>query len=210
MINQPEPRYRTVYDKFAPDYEKAIGWLERRFLRGLRERALARVPPASHLLEIGAGTGLNFAHYPHGAHGVASELSGEMLKIAATKPNRPSQVHLLQANAHALPFPDDSFEAAFCTLVFCSVPDPLRGLAEIGRVLRPGGTLIMLEHVRPNGWLGPVLDAVSRLTVPFLDDHFNRRTAAAVAASGFRLECVEEHTRGICNIIEAKKIRGER
>jgi ubiquinone/menaquinone biosynthesis C-methylase UbiE len=141
-----------VYDKLAPDYEKAIGWLERRFFKGLRERALASVPADSRVLEIGAGTGLNFAHYPHGAHGVASELSCEMLKIAAAKTNRPARVHLLQANAHALPFPENTFDAAFCTLVFCSVPDPLRGLREIRRILRPGGRLVMLEHVRPVCW----------------------------------------------------------
>ena len=194
-----------VYDKFAPVYDKAIGWLERSFFKGLRERALAAVPSDSRVLEIGAGTGLNFAHYPLGARGVASELSGEMLKIAATKANRPAGVGLLQANACALPFPDDTFDAAFCTLVFCSVPDPLRGLREIRRVLRPSGALIMLEHVRPHGWLGPAFDGLSKFTAHFFEDHFNRRTADTVTAAGFQLLRVEEHTRGIFNIITANK-----
>ncbi len=200
-----EPRFRAVYDKLAPDYEKAIGWLERKFFKGLRERALACVPPDSRVLEIGAGTGLNFAHYPHGTRGVASELSGEMLKIAATKANRPAGVHLLQANAHALPFPDNAFDAAFCTLVFCSVPDPVRGLREIHRVLRDGGKLIMLEHVRPTGALGLFFDAISKITVPLFDDYFNRETAANVTAAGFHLQRVEQHTRAIFNIIIAQK-----
>lgn len=194
-----------VYDKLAPDYEKAIGWLERRFFKGLRERALACVPAEAHVLEIGAGTGLNFAHYPRGACGVASELSGEMLKIAATKANRPAGVHLVQANAHALPFPDNTFDAAFCTLVFCSVPEPVRGLREIRRVLRDGGKLIMLEHVRPTGALGPVFDALSKITVPLFDDHFNRRTADTATQAGFQLLNVEQHTRGIFNIINGQK-----
>ena len=194
-----------VYDKLAPDYEKAIGWLERNFFKGLRERALACVPPEARVLEIGAGTGLNFAHYPRGACGVASELSGEMLKIAATKANRPAGVHLLQANAHALPFPDNSFDAAFCTLVFCSVPEPVRGLREIYRVLRPGGKLIMLEHVRPDGWLGPLFDALSKATVPLFEDHFNRRTADTVQQAGFQIRQIEQHTRAIFNIINAEK-----
>jgi ubiquinone/menaquinone biosynthesis C-methylase UbiE len=148
---------------------------------------------------------LNFAHYPQGACGVASELSGEMLKIAATKTNRPAEVYLLQANAHALPFADNSFDAAFCTLVFCSVPEPVRGLREIRRVLRPGGKLTMLEHVRPTGILGPVFDAVSQITARLFDDHFNRQTAANVTAAGFQFLNVEQHTRGIFNIINAEK-----
>jgi ubiquinone/menaquinone biosynthesis C-methylase UbiE len=196
---------RPVYDKLAPDYEKALGWLERRFFKGLRERALACMPTESRVLEIGAGTGLNFAHYPRGACGVASELSGEMLKIAATKTNRPAGVHLLQANAHALPFADNSFDAVFCTLVFCSVPDPLRGLREMRRVLRDGGKLIMLEHVRPDGWLGPVFDVLSKATVPLFEDHFNRRTADTAQQAGFQIRKVEKHTRAIFNIIIAEK-----
>jgi ubiquinone/menaquinone biosynthesis C-methylase UbiE len=196
---------KPVYDKLAPDYEKAIGWLERRFFKGLRERALAQLPMDSRVLEIGAGTGLNFAHYPRGASGVASELSCEMLKIAAAKTNRPAGVHLLQANAHALPFADKSFDAVFCALVFCSVPDPLRGLREARRVLRDGGQLIMLEHVRPDGWLGPVLDALNKVTVPLFEDHFNRRTAETVQQAGFNLRLVEKHTRAIFNIIIADK-----
>lgn len=200
-----QPPQTAVYDRFAPEYERVIGWLERHFMRGLRARTLAQVPfESGPVLEIGAGTGLNFAHYPPHAQGVASEISQEMLAIAAQKNNRPADVGLLQADVQALPFPDDSFATAFCTLVFCSVPDAAQGLAEVRRVLRPGGTLIMLEHVRAARWWGAVCDAVSCLTVPLCADHFNRRTAATVAKAGFNVTSCQEYAHGVCQIIVAQ------
>lgn len=195
----------AVYDRFAPDYERVIGWLERHFMRGLRARTLAQVPFAKGpVLEIGAGTGLNFGYYPPDAQGIASELSHEMLALAAQKSTRPAGVKLLQADAQALPLPDNSFAVAFCTLVFCSVPDAAQGLAEVRRVLRPDGVLVMLEHVRAARWWGAVCDAVSCLTVPLCADHFNRRTAETVAQVGFSVTQCEEHAHGVCQIITAR------
>ncbi|MDQ1593415.1 MAG: hypothetical protein QOG71_4042 [Pyrinomonadaceae bacterium] len=153
------------------------------------------------LLEIGAGTGLNFQHYPPGAHGAATEPSREMLRLARTKPP-PAGVRLVQNRAEALPFADDTFDAAFATLVFCSVASPTHAFAELRRVVRAGGRVVLLEHVRPSGLLlGHAFDALSFFTVRLFDDHFNRRTAADAERAGLRLLRVEPHALGIVQLI---------
>ena len=193
-------RSKAVYDRFATRYDAALRPLERWFLAGWRERMLSELPDGARILEVGAGTGLNFPFYPQGARGVASELSCEMLKVARCK-ERPESVHLVQTSAEELPFPQASFDAAFATLVFCSLPNPQRAFAELRRVVRPGGTIALLEHVRPRGLLGPLFDALSLLTVALFDDHFNRRTADEASRAGLELIRVERHVLGIFNII---------
>jgi SAM-dependent methyltransferase len=155
---------------------------------------------SSRILEIGAGTGLNFAHYPHDAHGAATEPSREMLRRAREKA-RPAAVHLVQNSAEALPFADDTFDAAFATLVFCSLASPSKAFAELRRVVRAGGRVVLLEHVRPTGVLGYVFDALSFFTVRLFQDHFNRRTAEDARRAGLRLLRVEPHALGIIQLI---------
>ncbi|HEV7903203.1 MAG TPA: class I SAM-dependent methyltransferase [Pyrinomonadaceae bacterium] len=154
----------------------------------------------SRILEIGAGTGLNFAHYPRNAHGAATEPSREMLRRARQKA-RPARVHLVQNSAEALPFADDTFDAAFATLVFCSLASPPGAFAELRRVVRAGGRVVLLEHVRPANPLGYVFDALSFFTVRLFRDHFNRRTAEDARRAGLRLLRVEPHALGIIQLI---------
>ncbi|MDT4952464.1 MAG: hypothetical protein QOJ02_602 [Acidobacteriota bacterium] len=196
-------RKPAVYDRFASHYDRAIAPLERLILARLRAETLAALPVDNRVLEVGAGTGLNFPFYPGGAHGVASELSCEMVKIARGK-SRPSSLHLVQTSAEQLPFPDASFDAAFATLVFCSVASPQKAFSELRRVVRPNGTVALLEHVRPKGILGLLFDALSILTVALFDDHFNRRTAEEANRAGFELLRVERRLLGIINIIVMK------
>jgi SAM-dependent methyltransferase len=152
------------------------------------------------LLEIGAGTGLNFPYYPPDARGAATEPSREMLRLAQTKPH-PEGVRLVQASAEALPFACAAFDAAFATLVFCSVASPPQAFAELRRVVRAGGRVVLLEHVRPPNPLGYVFDLISRLTVRLCDDHFNRRTADEARRAGLRIVRVERHALGIIQLI---------
>jgi phosphatidylethanolamine/phosphatidyl-N-methylethanolamine N-methyltransferase len=193
-------RKPPVYDRCAPNYDRLIAPLERKFLARWRAQTLAAIPVDSRILEVGAGTGLNFPFYPRAARGVASEPSYEMLKIARGK-NRPEGLHLVQSSAERLPFPDASFDAAFATLVFCSVASPRDAFLELRRVVRPGGQIVLLEHVRPNGLLGYFFDALSLLTVLLFDDHFNRRTAEEASRAGLQLLRVERRALGIINLI---------
>ena len=110
-------------------------------------------------------------------------------------------VRLVRGRAEELPFADDEFDAGLATLVFCSVESPARAFGELRRVVRPGGRVVLLEHVRPQGLLGYAFDALSKLTVALCDDHFNRRTADEARRAGLSVERVEPHWRGVFQII---------
>lgn len=200
----PAPESKARYDDFAEHYEGVMSPLQRWGLVGLRVETLRQLPPG-RILEIGAGTGLNFVHYPPDARGVAGEFSREMLKIASTK-TRPPGVQLLQNRAEDLPFEDHSFDAAFATLVFCSVESPLKAFAEIRRVVRPGGTVVLLEHVRPRGILGPLFDLLNVFTVRLFEDHVNRRTAKLVSEAGLEVVHVKSRLFGIVNLIKCRVV----
>lgn len=190
------------YDDVAQYYERVMSPLQRWGLLRLRQETITQLP-AGRILEIGAGTGLNFVHYPADAHGVATEFSREMLRIADTK-TRPPGVQLLQNRAESLPFKNHSFDAAFATLVFCSVESPAQAFAELKRVVRPGGTVLLLEHVRPRGILGPLFDLFNVFTTRLFDDHVNRRTAAMVAEAGLEVVDVKSRLLGIINLIKCR------
>lgn len=191
---------RRTYDAVAPHYDQGMRPLDRWLLGRLREKTLSELPQVGRILEIGAGTGRNFIYYPEEASGVATEPSPEMLKIAAGK-TRPRSVHLIQSGAEQIPFKNDSFHAAFATLVFCSVESPQKGFAEIRRVVGSGGKVVLLEHVRPGGLLGVLSDILNLITAPLFGDHVNRRTAREAEAAGLTVERVEKRLLGIINLI---------
>ena len=193
----------TKYDQIAPHYDASTRRFERWWLGDLRAQTLRLLPPNSRILEVGAGTGLNFVLYPPGMSGAATEKSREMLKFAREKP-RPSQVSLVQNCAEELPFSDSSFDAAFATLVFCSVASPVKAFEELRRVVRSGGTVVLLEHVRPNGLLGPLFDVLNFVVEPLFEDHFNRRTVETARASGLEVLEVRKHAWGIVNLITCR------
>jgi ubiquinone/menaquinone biosynthesis C-methylase UbiE len=194
-------KQKHVYDRLAAGYDRAMRPLERVGLARLRARVLAEMPATGRLLEVGAGTGGNFPFYPPGAVAACAEPSREMLLRARDKPGRPAGARLFQAVAERLPFDDDTFDAAFATLVFCSVASPARAFAELRRVVRAGGRVALVEHVRPRGPLGYAFDALSLLTVPLFEDHFNRRTAAEASRAGLKVERVENQLLGIVQLI---------
>jgi ubiquinone/menaquinone biosynthesis C-methylase UbiE len=194
---------KSVYDEIAPHYDRGIRHFERWFLSGLRRKLLAQLPADSSILELGAGTGLNFGYYPPRVHGAASEPSTEMLRIASTK-LKPDGVCLVQSCAEQLPFRNGVFDAAFATLVFCSVTSPEQAFAEIRRVVKPGGTVLLLEHVRPKGLLGPLFDLMNLITKPLFGDNLNRRTAALAGTNGLKLIDVESRYLGVLNLISCR------
>lgn len=191
---------KARYDDIAKYYEGVIGPFERWMLPGLREKALKLLPADSCVLEVGAGTGLNFVYYPSGVSGVATEVSREMLKLAGEK-SRPERVSLVQSRAEDLPFQSHSFAAAFATLVFCSVAEPVKGLAEMCRVVRPGGMVVLLEHVRPAGVLGLLFDLMNVFTWRLFEDNVNRRTAELARKAGLEVIRIEKSRLGIINLI---------
>jgi len=149
------------------------------------------------VLEVGVGTGLNFPFY----------VPGQVERVEAVDPDSAMLVYagrnqekalvpitLTQASAEALPFADQTFDSAVVTLVFCSVTDPMRGLQEIQRVLKPGGTLLLFEHVRAHGAMAARLqDALVPLTTRLCGNcHWNRDTLQTVKAAGFHITRLRE------------------
>ena len=178
---------RARMDWMAPVYDRLMGRLERRALQSWRQRAWAEVPDGGVGLEIGAGTGANVPFYAEAPFVVASDVSVRMLREAKRKGDR-AWVPLIACDAQALPFDDAAFDWVAETLVFCEVPDPVAGLREIRRVLKRDGRVVMLEHVRPSGWLGLAADAATAITAPVLGEHFNRNAEAAVEEAGLEVE----------------------
>lgn len=129
-------------------YEPILWWAERAGNADRRRKLLASA--SGRVLEIGAGTGLNLAHYPGGLDRlVLAEPERNMakrLERRLAKLGRPAEV--VRAPAEALPFDDAAFDTVVSTFVLCTVEDPRAALAEVARVLRPGGSLLFLEHVR--------------------------------------------------------------
>jgi len=188
------------YDRLAPHYDSKIAPLERKFLKRLREEAIGALPAGGRILELGAGTGLNFQFYHPHTHGVATEPSTQMLRIAARK-EKPQGLCLVQSCGEQLPFADGSFDSALATLVMCSVKSPELVFRELRRVVTLGGQILLLEHVRPDGILGLAFDLGNLLTVPLFGDHLNRRTVELTRRAGLNVTSVNKTAWGIINLI---------
>jgi len=133
---------------FAAFFDRMSRVAEKQGLADLRREVLA--PATGVVLEIGAGTGRNFPHYPAAVKEViATEPDPHMRKRAADVVRTASvPVRLDPSPAERLPVDDDSIDTVVATLVLCTIPDPAAALAEIRRVLKPGGTMVFFEHVR--------------------------------------------------------------
>ena len=172
---------------FAAAYARLVD-AESEVMRGWRRWIASRAHGV--VVELGAGTGANLAWYGDVERLVLVEPSPAMRRRLAA---RAGDAEVLDATAAALPLPDDSVDAVVATLVLCSVPDLPAALAEVRRVLRPGGSLLLLEHVRAADpatarWQDRLDPAWRRLAQGC---HPNRNTVAAVAAAGFTV--VERH-----------------
>lgn len=166
-----------------------------------RRRLLTHAKGA--VLEVGAGTGRSFAFYPIGVQVTATDVAPSMLERARrTAAASPVPIEVREADAQRLPFPDDSFDTAVATCVFCSVADPVRGLSELARVVRSDGRILLLEHVRPrHRTLGRLADAASVPSRRLMGVSFNRRTDENVAAAG--LDVLDIRREGIWREIVA-------
>ncbi len=176
---------RRRYDRGAATYDFREGMMEV-FFRKWR-RLLWSMVPSGRLLEIGVGTGKNMPYYPAGAEVVAIDFSPKMLARARHRASHlGADVTLELMDAQAMAFPDASFDSAVSVCVFCSVPDPVLGLREARRVLRPGGRLYMLEHVRSDcPALGRLMDIANPVMVRMTGANINRRTMENVERAGF-------------------------
>ncbi len=170
--------------------------LQRRLFAHMGEKALFAA----------AGTGLNFANLPPSRRITAIDIDQKKLRIARRRARRYAGELLVQAaDLHRLPFQDASFDTVATASTFCSVPDPHRALRELRRVLKPGGTLLMFEHVRSRNWLlGAELDALNRM-MRFLGPVMIRDTVSLVEHAGFTLNRIRHGYLDVFLCIEASR-----
>lgn len=185
---------RRRYQRISRFYDVMETMVETRY-HPWREMLWAKVN-GTEVLEIGVGTGKNMSYYPNGAHVSGIDLTPGMLKQARRKAYTlgfDSNVDLQLGDAQALEFPDSSFDTALATFVFCSVPDPVLGLQEMMRVVKPGGKVLLLEHMRsPNPFIGFLMDALNPMVVRMMGANINRRTVENVRKAGLEIEQVED------------------
>jgi ubiquinone/menaquinone biosynthesis C-methylase UbiE len=169
-----------------------------------KRRLFARMRGAT--LMVAAGTGNDFRFFPSGQSIVAIDISAKMIERAAKKAGEyKGSIELRQMDVCQMPFPDDTFDTVVTVCTFCSVPKPVLGLRELYRVLKPGGQILMFEHVRSRiGPLGVVLDLMTPLSRRLGPD-LNRDTVGNVQKAGFRIRREENVYLDIVKIIEGVK-----
>src|SRR5882762_5347124 len=184
-------RWQRYWDRKSKSYDREMGFFDRHLFKDSRPWVCRQA--AGEVLEVAIGTGLNLPHYPEGVRLTGIDFSPAMLAIARRR-------------ASALDVPDASFDTVVCTFGLCAIPNYRQAVAEMGRVLRPGGRLLLADHVASTA--RPVR-AVQRLlelaTVPLQGEHFRRRPLESVRAQGFEVEIQERFTRGIVERVAARK-----
>lgn len=139
------------------------------------------------VLEVGVGTGKNIQYYPNNINVTAIDFSEKMLEKAREKSEKYNKkVKLIRMDAQNMEFPDNKFDCVFTTCVFCSVPDPVKGLKEIKRVCKIDGKIIMIEHERSeNKVIGLMMDLFNPITLNLYGANINRRTVDNIKKAGF-------------------------
>ncbi|MGI5242626.1 class I SAM-dependent methyltransferase [Dactylosporangium sp. CA-139066] len=192
-----QSRLRRFWDRHAPDYDRRMGIAERRYFRDTRPWLAGQA--TGDTLEVAVGTGLNLPYYPPGVRLTGVEWSPAMLEHARRRAGSLGlAADLRVGDAQALDLPDASFDTVLCTFALCAIPDARAAFGEMARVLRPGGLLLLADHVRST--VPPVLalqvlaDAV---TVPLQGEHFSRRPYTWAVRRGFVMLRHERFNLGI-------------
>jgi ubiquinone/menaquinone biosynthesis C-methylase UbiE len=193
------------YNRIARFYDFFLYFGEKLSFSRYRKDILHNVK--GKILEVGVGTGKSFESYPPKMDIVAVDISNEMLRRTIKRAKYyGGRVELRREDVQHLPFEKESFDTVFTSWVFCSVTDPVKGLKEIYRVLKKGGQLLMLEHVRSkNSVLGHFMDAFNIIAVWLGGENINRDTVRNVKNAGFKVIKEKNLLSGIVKAIVAVK-----
>jgi ubiquinone/menaquinone biosynthesis C-methylase UbiE len=199
-------KIRQRYDRLAPWFDGLEGFLEGLIFRRLRKKLWA-MADGEHILEVGVGTGKNFGFYPEFARMTAIDFSPKMLEQAQRKRERKQiQVDLDLMDVQRLYYADNSFDTVVASFVFCSVPSPRKGLKEIYRVLKPGGQLLLLEHVlSSNKFMAILMNFLNPLVLRLVGANINRQTIKNVQACQFRSIFIDPSSSDMIKVIRAIK-----
>jgi ubiquinone/menaquinone biosynthesis C-methylase UbiE len=197
-------RWQRYWNRHAHTYDREMAVLDRILFRDTRRWICAQA--TGQVLEVAIGTGLNIGLYPPGIALTGVDLSPGMLAIARHRAHELGRTVELQCgDAEALAFPDASFDTVVCTFSLCAIPDHQQALTEMVRVLRPGGLLLLADHVAA---AHPALRAVQGIaelvSVPLGGEHFRRRPIELVRSAGLG---IEHHDRFAAGVVERLSAR---
>jgi ubiquinone/menaquinone biosynthesis C-methylase UbiE len=199
-----DERLRRGWDRLAPGYDSKVTTLERRFLEPSRPWLCQQATGVT--LEVAIGTGMNLPHYPDHVALSAIEWSEPMLAQARARAAALGlQADLRLGDARSLPWPDGHFDTVVATFSLCSIPQPDVALEEMRRVLRPGGLLLLIDHIESSSW--PIRWAqrvVDLITVPLQGERWCHRPLRKVAAMGFTLEAHDRLHLGLVERLAAR------
>jgi len=200
-----DERTRRLWDRYASRYDREIRRSERLLFPGGRSWVCSRT--RGEVLEVAIGTGLNLPYYPQGITLTGIDLSPAMLAIARDRAEALGlEADLREASAEALPFPDASFDTVVCTVSLCNIPGDRAAIAEMYRVLRPGGQLILLDHVASDRrWVLAIERLLEPVTIRLNGDYLTRRPLPLVEAAGFAVTGSERLKLGIIERLTAVK-----
>ena len=197
-------RARRYWHRHASGYDKKMARTERLLFADGRAWVCAQA--TGEVLEVAVGTGRNLGSYPAGVRLIGLDYSPAMLAIARQRAHALGlQVDLREGDAHALPFADASFDTVVCTLGLCSVHDDRRAVAELIRVLRPGGLLLLLDHVRGATRTVRAVQWLLELGTRRVDEFQLRRPLDQVLAGGLLVERRQRSKLGIVERLAARK-----
>ena len=197
-------RIREIYDRLAPRYDRREAILEWAVIRRHRRRLLAWA--GGETLEVGIGTGRSLPHYPKDCQITGIDLSEAMLKRAHRRAKRLNRdVGLLPMDAQEMDFPDGQFDTVVSNLTVCTFVDPIQALAEMARVTKPQGRILLLEHGRSrHRGISWVLDRLEAVSVQRHGCHPNRNVVALAQAAGLIVLRPERHAAGLIHVIRAR------
>lgn len=204
-MNKQTEKIRRRYNRISRVYDLMDKPMELMTPESWRSEILGQA--YGKVLEVGVGTGKNIKYYPDGLDMTSIDFSENMMAKAKDKAVALNKdVQIIKMDVQNLDFPNESFDFVFTTYVFCSVPDPVKGLEEIKRVLKPGGKLVMLEHVRSKKrLLGWIMDRLNPLVVRMIGANINRNTVRNVKKAGFKNIEVENRVGDIIKFIRVMK-----
>jgi len=194
------------YDRIAPYFDSLEGFLEGLFFSDWRKTLWAKVQ-GEHILEVGVGTGKNFPYYPPNSRITALDFSEKMLERARKKQQRTKvAVDLELMDVQSLCYADNSFDTVVATFVFCSVPQPTKGLQELYRVCKPGGQVLLLEHVLSSKpMMAKMMCLINPVIASVFGANINRQTVKSVQSCGFQKVLLDPASRDMVKLIQAIK-----